>query len=328
MLKRTSILIVAILLSPIATADFNFPDFSNPAGWGLVGDSVMAGNGLHIDLTLPQANQSGAIWSTALHDISGDFTATLTYAVVAPPGADGMALVIQAVSPNELATGQGGFLGYNGIAGAIAVELDMYNNSTFGDPNGNHISLHRNGDVMATGEVATNANVGAINTLGPHTLTLESVAGVLNVYFNGTTPVLTAPMNMVAEVGAPSAYIGVTAATGGLFHRHRLLSFSFSTGSGPVGPELIRGDCDDTGSVNIADAIWLLGHLFPAMTPNTLNCESACDANDDGGLNLVDAVAILNALFGTPPVPLVGPATCDVDPTADSLLCATSNSCP
>lgn len=309
-------------------ADFTLADFSDTTAYTTVGDAVLAGNGLHVDLTQPVTNQAGALWAAAQQDISGDFTISFRFGIFNGPGADGMALVIQAVGPNQLTTGQGGFLGYNGIVGALAVELDMYNNSTFGDLDGNHISIHRNGDVMATGEIATTSNLAPMADGMVHTVTIQQLAGMFSVSFDGTV-VLSTLLSPATEVGASTAYIGFTAATGGLFHRHRVLDLSFTSGNPPVGPQLVRGDCDDTGGVNLADAIWLLGFLFPQGAPaNPLNCEKACDSNDDGSINLVDAVAILNALFGTPIVPLPGPASCDVDATVDTLTCATSISCP
>ncbi|HIA27890.1 MAG TPA: hypothetical protein EYN79_07200 [Planctomycetes bacterium] len=97
---------------------------------------------------------------------------------------------------------------------------------------------------------------------------------------------------------------------------------------GPSAPEFIRGECNDDGSVNIADAIQLLAFLFPAGPPSTPTCLDACDANDDALLNIADAIALLAALFGNPAVPLPEPATCGVDPTADTLECSSFSACP
>ncbi|MGE3163279.1 MAG: hypothetical protein AB7O52_00050 [Planctomycetota bacterium] len=93
--------------------------------------------------------------------------------------------------------------------------------------------------------------------------------------------------------------------------------------------EFVRGNCNDDASVNLVDAVFLLGFLFPVGPPNTLVCRDACDANDDGGINLVDVVAILNALFGQPPISLPGPSACAADPTTtDTIDCAAGTACP
>ena len=87
-----------------------------------------------------------------------------------------------------------------------------------------------------------------------------------------------------------------------------------------------RGDANQDLSVNIADAIRILGVLFPGsggLVP--LACEDAADANDDGAINLADPVAILASLFGQPLVPLPTPINCGPDgggsPATDPLTC-------
>ena len=100
--------------------------------------------------------------------------------------------------------------------------------------------------------------------------------------------------------------------------------------TGMGGPSFVRGNCNGLdASVNIADAIYLLGALFPAPggTPNSLPCRDACDTNDDGGINIADAVALLGSLFGNPAVPLPLPnagSGCGQDTTPSGLDCLTS----
>ncbi|MEM7164580.1 MAG: hypothetical protein AAF581_03910 [Planctomycetota bacterium] len=93
--------------------------------------------------------------------------------------------------------------------------------------------------------------------------------------------------------------------------------------------EVRRGDCNSDGNMNLADAITLLNHLFPATPPAPpLPCHDACDGNDDGQLDLADAIAMLTALFPQPtgPAPMLG--DCAVDATADALGCAGDSTCP
>jgi len=102
--------------------------------------------------------------------------------------------------------------------------------------------------------------------------------------------------------------------------------------SPPVGgPGFKRGDANNDNGVNIADAVYLLGSLFPPPggTANVLACRKTGDGNDDGGINIADAVAILASLFGSPAVPLPAPnGVCGVDPTADALDCLGYLHCP
>lgn len=94
--------------------------------------------------------------------------------------------------------------------------------------------------------------------------------------------------------------------------------------------QLIRGDCNEDGSYNIADAITLLGFLFPNPPPAPpLSCDDACDCNDDEALNIADGICILNGLFGAPTVPPVAPhPSCGPDPDGTILECAGFAACP
>ena len=88
-----------------------------------------------------------------------------------------------------------------------------------------------------------------------------------------------------------------------------------------------RSDANNDGGIDIGDAIYLLGVLFPGGGPGiTLACADAGDANDDGLIDIGDPIALLGVLFsgGTNPTP---GAACGADPTADSLDCQAS-ACP
>ena len=88
-----------------------------------------------------------------------------------------------------------------------------------------------------------------------------------------------------------------------------------------------RGDCNSDGGFNIADAIALLGELFPSGGPsNPITCFDACDGNDDGAINIADAIALLGILFSGSILP--EPVNCGPDPTAGDLLdCQMSGAC-
>lgn len=90
-----------------------------------------------------------------------------------------------------------------------------------------------------------------------------------------------------------------------------------------------RGDCDGTGSVDVADALKTLLWLFvqgSARPP----CLDACDANDDGSVSLADPLYALRWIFrGGPVPPAPGPAACGLDPTpADAVGCDAYPGCP
>ena len=83
--------------------------------------------------------------------------------------------------------------------------------------------------------------------------------------------------------------------------------------------DFLRGDSNQSGAVDLADAVHILNGLFLG---GALSCHDAADANDDGALNLTDAVYTLTHLFlrGPPPPPPF-PET-GRDTTFDGLGCA------
>ena len=91
-------------------------------------------------------------------------------------------------------------------------------------------------------------------------------------------------------------------------------------------PQFVRGDTNDDGAVNIADAIATLGFLFGGDATPT--CQDASDTNDDGAVNIADAIATLGHLFGGGgPLPAPFPS-CGVDPApADALPACVFTSC-
>ena len=77
-----------------------------------------------------------------------------------------------------------------------------------------------------------------------------------------------------------------------------------------IGQNYIKGDVNQDGLVNIADAIFLLNHLFgQGSVPS---CFKAADINRDCMVNIADAIFLLNFLFTqgprpNPPFPDCGP---------------------
>jgi len=90
-------------------------------------------------------------------------------------------------------------------------------------------------------------------------------------------------------------------------------------GFGPIAPTpavFRRGDCNDDGRVDIADAVCTLGWLFLARDPP--GCIAATNTNGDAGQDISDATFLLNHLFlggpaPVPPHPECGPGTLPED---------------
>ncbi len=90
-------------------------------------------------------------------------------------------------------------------------------------------------------------------------------------------------------------------------------------------PQFVRGNANDDGTVNIADAVFVFQYLFKYGPPPV--CMKAADANDSGTLDIADGITILMALFGDRRLLPAPRDYCGLDPTPDSLACTHCGAC-
>jgi hypothetical protein len=89
----------------------------------------------------------------------------------------------------------------------------------------------------------------------------------------------------------------------------------------------IRGDSNGDCVVDLSDAIFYLSSFYAGAAP--LPCPDAADADDTGELDLTDAIYSLNFQFmGGPRPPAPGPLTPGMDPTMDQLAPCQPSNCP
>jgi hypothetical protein len=91
------------------------------------------------------------------------------------------------------------------------------------------------------------------------------------------------------------------------------------------GPLFIRGDANDSGQVDISDAISTLGYLFTGAA--TVQCLQAADTNNSGEVDISDAIGTLSFLFAGGAAPAQPFPGCGLDPTPDALPCVTQPLC-
>ena len=90
--------------------------------------------------------------------------------------------------------------------------------------------------------------------------------------------------------------------------------------------QLIRGDCNADGILDISDPVANLGFQFIGTFDPP--CRDACDFNDDGIIDITDPIANLTHQFvGGPPPARPGKEVCGVDPTEDELGCESFERC-
>ncbi len=93
----------------------------------------------------------------------------------------------------------------------------------------------------------------------------------------------------------------------------------------PELPPFRRGDSNGDLSTNVADPVHMLNWLFGGGV--TMLCQKAADVDDSGGVNITDAVFLLRYLFADGRMPAFPYSECGDDPTPDALSCALSPHC-
>jgi hypothetical protein len=92
-------------------------------------------------------------------------------------------------------------------------------------------------------------------------------------------------------------------------------------------PSFIRGDANDDGTLDISDALFLIGDLSLGTTE--VLCLDAGDSNDDGAIDISDVISIIGPLFLGFPDPKPPFPACGVEPpeSADDLDCGLHTFC-
>jgi hypothetical protein len=82
----------------------------------------------------------------------------------------------------------------------------------------------------------------------------------------------------------------------------------------PEGVIFRRGDVDGNGTVELTDAVFVLGYLFQGQ--GVPGCLETADSDDNGKVDISDAIRLLGWLFlGGEPLPAPGSEECGRDPT-------------
>lgn len=251
-------------------------------------------------LTTANQNQHGSAWFYVQQPLANGFTTAFQFQISKSNmcfgcsfPADGLALVIQNDPAGTGALGYA-FDGQNisygnndvgsasgpghAILNSLAIELDTFDNSNYGDPNGNHIAVQSCGPNNATtlspnsadhnyicasglganlalqtlpsGLSLSDGNVHTItvNYLPPGTCT--SSCNNLTVYFD-STQVLQATVNLATQLymsNNSNAFIGFTAATGALVQNNDIISWSYS--QWPLSPITVTQPVQPTTPTN------------------------------------------------------------------------------
>jgi hypothetical protein len=132
-----------------------------------------------------------------------------------------------------------GYADPGGIPNSLAVEFDTYQNTNFGDPDANHLSLHTNltgpnnaNESFSIGRTSTNLPL--FRDGSTHIVKIEydgpSNSHEMRIFIdNLSAPVLTMQVNLstILAGGGPNARVGFTAGAAGASENHDILSWSF-----------------------------------------------------------------------------------------------------
>lgn len=95
----------------------------------------------------------------------------------------------------------------------------------------------------------------------------------------------------------------------------------------PAESDFRRGEVALDGTVDLTDAIQILGHLFLGNALS-IDCEDALDVDDSGAVDVTDPIALLSYQFLGATTPAPPFQACGEDPTGDALDCRSHPGCP
>ena len=298
---QNSVVVSAPYVISSAAAVINYSTgFPSTSGLNINGPASVTGNLLQ--LTNNSNQTTSAYFSTPVNVQA--FTTSFKFQLVNPQ-ADGFTFTIQNAGPTALGL-YGGFLGYGGTNGSggigqsIAVKFDFYSNSGEG--------------TDSTGLYTSGASptIPAIDMTSSGVLLTSGDTMQAQLSYNGTTLVLTLldtvtnktftqsfTVNIPQIVGANTAYVGFTAACGGLGATQNILNWTYSAGATtPVtaAPTFTpaAGSYTAAQSVTIADATTgaVIYYTTNGTTPTTASTVYSGAIPVTIGTTTIEALAV------------------------------------
>lgn len=235
----------ALLVVTAAAGEFEFADFANTKDLFLVRDAHRRKRVLR--LTDSGNFEAGAVWYREKQPVAEGFDTTFTFQLTEQGGlgrgADGLAFVMQNDSKGAIG-GYGASAGFmrsdvgapgmfqSGIMRRLAVFFDTFQNQW--DTSGNHVAICGCGKVtdlrwpphcMSYSEMLP-VNLKDSNV---HTVRIVYDPPRMAVYLDDLAePVRAGSVDLLSIIGGDgSAWVGFTAATGGSYENHDVLSWKF-----------------------------------------------------------------------------------------------------
>jgi gliding motility-associated-like protein len=267
-LKKYLLLLTAILLTVILFAQTSVID--SPYH---INGSAYKENCNCYTITPNEQNRSGSVWNINKIDLTQafDYKFEVNLGCNDAGGADGMVFVLQPVSTNIGSTGGG--IGFEGIRPSIGVVIDTWRNDANADPDFDHISINRDGDIghnsvnNLAGPVSALASGNNIEDCQFHTFRIswDPAAKKLNAFIDGVERV-SASIDLMTAVfnNDPKVFWGFSGATGGSMNHQRFCTslkagFSQPPVSETCAPHLLNFKDESSSFGNIVKWYWDFG---------------------------------------------------------------------
>ncbi|MFN0058395.1 MAG: lectin-like domain-containing protein [Planctomycetota bacterium] len=277
MLRRLMTVCVGFCMcfaTTVASADFDYPNFSSVAGLNLLGTAQQTGSTLRLTQSVGQ--QIGGCYRVDQENFAGGFDTSFSFQCSGPPdGADGFTFILQAEGPDALqpVPFAGSTLGYAtatvacgyasaspGITSSLVVEFDTWDSGPcFGEPGtARHVAVQSNGIDPNTGRwddrlggeagpTLPNFENGAVHVAR---VLYDPSVPVLRVYLDDlVTPLFDVIVDISALLQTSNAWLGFTGTTGGVVSTYTLLNWSFVTSTIPYSYD----DCVSAITMQIGD---------------------------------------------------------------------------
>jgi hypothetical protein len=194
----------------------------------LNGNAAINGTALSLTTAGPTFEVASAWFPTALNvqKFTTDFTFQLS---AGSPTADGFTFAIQGNSTAALG-GSGGNLGYGNIGKSVGVKFDLYNNAGEGPDS---TGLYLNGpdptvpavDMTSSGVDLHSGHVFSVHIVYVGTNLTMTITDTTNTALTFTKAW---PVNIPGTVGANTAFVGFTGATGGYTASQSVLTWTYT----------------------------------------------------------------------------------------------------
>jgi len=190
--------------------------------------TVSIPNTIILRLTEAKPNQTGSAFSQIKVDI-GDFSTFFTFRITESKyqGGDGLVFVLHSDKSTALGEKSNG-LGYGGIPSSVGIEFDTWDNTAWrNDYDQNHVGINLHGRFQGpTASISPSFKNGTLWYVWIDYNGHELAVRLSQTSDRPKQPQLSYSLNLQDILGSTKAFVGFTAATGGAYAKHEIISWN------------------------------------------------------------------------------------------------------